>query len=421
MLHRRLIVAGLLAMFGGTSQAGDWPAFRGPLGTGISSEKDLPTTWGPDENIKWKAPLEGFGNSSPIVSRGRVFVTAATDRGSRRSLYCFDRKDGKELWAQTVGYQAGAVTHKSNQYCASTPAADGKLVVVWHGSAGLYCYNFDGNPIWSKDLGAASHIWGYASSPVIYRDRVLLHFGPGVDTFMTAVDLKTGETIWKTDEPGGANSRKPRMVGSWSTPVIAQVDGRDQLICSMPTRVVAYDPETGSILWTVGGLPSPRGDLVYTSPLISGGVGVAMGGFMGPALAFKLGGSGDVTRSNRLWHAEKKQPQRIGSGVIVGKHIFMANAGPGTAQCIELETGKVIWQERLEANHWGSLVLADGRLYVTDQKGTTTVFRPNPEKFEPIASNKLGEPTNATPAFSDGEIFIRTNNQKNGHLFCIEK
>ena len=124
MLQRSLIVAGLLATLGGGLPAGDWPAFRGPLGTGISEEKNLPAKWGPDKNIKWKVPLEGFGNSSPIISGGRVFVTAATDRGSRRSLHCFDREKGKQLWTQTIGCPAGRPTHSTNQYCASTPATD---------------------------------------------------------------------------------------------------------------------------------------------------------------------------------------------------------------------------------------------------------------------------------------------------------
>lgn len=415
MLRCGSLVGGLVLVIAYSAEAGDWPAFRGPTGQGIAHEENLPLTWGPEENIRWKVPLAGDGNGSPIVSNGRVFVPAARDRGTQRSLYCFDRGTGEQLWVWTAEHEPEAPTHEDNPYCGSTPAADGERVVVWHGSAGLYCYDFDGHRLWKRDLGDVEHIWGYGSSPVIHEGRVFLNFGPGEQTFLAAVDLETGNLLWKTEEPGGNNTQEPRMIGTWSTPVVAQVDGEDQILCNMPTRVNAYDPETGEILWTCRGLSSSRGDLAYTSTLISGDLGVAMGGYGGPAMAFKLGGLGDVTETNRLWQTEKRQPQRIGSGVIVGDHIYTANAGPGTVQCIELQTGQEVWQDRLPAKHWGSLVFADGRLYGTDQTGTTHVFRPNPKSFELLASNPLGEPSNATPAVSDGEIFIRTSN----HLYCI--
>jgi outer membrane protein assembly factor BamB len=156
-------------------------------------------------------------------------------------------------------------------------------------------------------------------------------------------------------------------------------------------------------------------DLVYASPVVSGGIGVAFTGWInGPTIGFKLGGVGDITASRRLWL--EKQPQRIGSGVVVDGRLYIVNAGPGTAQCIECRTGKVLWTERLEGGEsWGSAVMGAGRLYVTSRKGVTTVFRPNPEKFELLAMNDLGEPSNATLAISDGQIFLRTD----GHLYCI--
>lgn len=395
--------------------AADWPAFRGPNGDGIAHETNVPTEWGPDKNIKWKVPLPGPANGSPIVSAGRVFLTCTADRGAKRSLYCLDRTDGRELWVRTVEFEPGEATHQTNPYGGTTPAADGKRVVVFHGSAGLYCYDFDGQELWSIDLGDVKHMWGYGTSPIIYRGKVILNFGPGEETFVTAVDVDTGKMLWKTEEPGGSNRGNPRLVGSWSTPIIANVGGKEQILCSMPTRVVAYDPDDGTILWTCGGLPSQRGDLVYTSMSVAGDLGVALGGYSGPAIGFRLGATGDAARSNPLWRNEAGQPQRIGSGVIVGDYFYIANAGPGTAQCIELATGKTVWQHRLPGNHWGSLVLAGGKLYATSQDGTTTVFLPDPEKYEEIAVNRLREPTNATPAFSEGEIFLRTDR----NLYCI--
>ena len=393
--------------------AADWPAFRGPKGDGVSSESDVPLHWGPEQNIKWKAPLPAPGNSSPIVSKGKVFLTCATDAGKNRGLYCYDRRNGELLWSQIVPYEQPDPTHGTNPYCGSSPAADGARVVVWHGSAGLYCYDYDGKKLWQRDLGEFKHIWGYGSSPVFLGEKIILNCGPGVRTFVTAINAADGQTIWQTDEPGGASGEKgnTEWIGSWSTPVLAKVNGRDQILVSLPFHVNAYDPDDGKVLWTCEGLDK----LAYTSPVVGDGMAVAMGGYHGPALGFKLGGSGNVTDTSRLWHITAKNPQRIGTGVIVGRHLYMANE-QHIAQCIDVTTGKDLWQTRMpEGVIWSSLVLAGDRLYVTNQIGTTIVFRASSEKFELLAENKLGESSNSTVAISDGQIFLRTFK----HLYCI--
>lgn len=401
-----LLTAGVTAR---TAVAGDWPGFRGPNGNGITEEKNLPTEWSEKKNVKWFFKLPGPGNSSPIVSAGRVFITCAEENGRRRHLYCIDRRTGEGLWVRTVTWNKPEKMHRTNPYCGSTPAANGKVVVVWHGSAGLYCYDFSGREKWKADLGPFTHIWGYGSSPVIHGDKVFLNAGPGRRQFLIALDLKTGKTLWKRDEPGGTDTRNPRMVGSWSTPVIVRVDGKEQLLCSLPTRVVALHPENGDLLWEVRGLDGPNGDLVYTSLVVGNGVGVAMAGYTGPMVAFKLGGRGDVTARNTLWRSKGPQPQRIGSGVIVGDSLYIANADSGTAHCYALKTGQQRWRARVGGGaHWGSLVLADGKFYVTGKSGITFVFRPNPKKFDLIAKNQLPGQSNSTPALSDGEIFLRT-------------
>jgi outer membrane protein assembly factor BamB len=347
-----------------------------------------------------------------------VFLTSSQDEGRKRSLYCFDRTDGRELWVRTVDFSQVTPTHNTNPRCPTTPAADGKRVVVWYGSAGLHCYDFDGTTLWSRDLGEFKHMWGDGSSPVIYKDRVLLSCGPGQKIFVTALDLATGKTLWQTDEPisgDGEHNEDRKYMGSWSTPVVARVDGQDQLICALPTRVNGYDIQSGEIVWYCEGLRGKKGDLSYSSPIVAGDVCVVIGGFNGPAIGFKLGGKGNITETNRLWRAEPN-PQSIGSGVYVGKHIYTADAGPGTIRCIEPQTGKAAWQSRGEGgNHWGSVVLAGGNLYVTNQRGTTTVFKPNPNEFEQVASNPLNEASNSTPAISNGELFLRTFE----HLYCI--
>lgn len=399
--------------------AADWAAFRGPGGNGISDAVNVPVTWDSRTNVKWKVPLPGNSNGSPIISRGAVFLTSAQDEGRKRHLHCFAADDGSQRWVRTVEFGKVMPTHKTNLYGGSTPAANGDRVVVWHGSAGLYCYDFAGNELWKRDLGEFRHQWGYGTSPVIHDDKVILHSGPGAQVFVAAFHLQDGTTIWKTDEPvegDGEYNNQKKYMGSWSTPVVVTVEQQTLIVCSMATRVNAYDPQTGNIVWTCEGLRGPKGDLCYTSPVVAGDLCVVMGGFNGPAIGFRMQGNGDITASQRLWRHEKGTPQRIGSGVVVDGAVFMANAGVNTLECIDPESGERFWRVRSEgAAHWGSLILADGRIYGTDQQGTTHVFRPSTSGYEPLASNPLGEPGNATPAVADGQIFIRTF----AHLYCI--
>jgi outer membrane protein assembly factor BamB len=417
----RRVLCGTLIAFAicRVTSGGDWPGFRGPNGDGTAPNETAPSEWGPEKNIRWKKELPGPGNSSPIVSRGRVYLATAEDRGKKRHLICFDRKTGEKVWVKTVEHDKAELTHETNPPCASTPVTDGERIVVWHGSPGVFCYDVNGELLWQRKLGDVEHIWGFGSSPVIHRGAVILNYGPGLQTFVVALDLKNGEILWKVDEKGGVGPSDKKLAGSWSTPIVATLAGKEQIISSMATRVIAYDPQNkGEILWSCSGLSSDRGDLSYASPVISGDVLVALGGYQGPSLGLRLGGSGDITETHRIWREAEKQPQRIGSGVVVDGKLFIANAGPGTAQCIECATGKTLWTERLNAgDHWGSCILVDKKIYVTGQKGVTTVFRPNPEKFELIAENDFGEPSNATPAFSDGEIFFRTDK----HIYCVSE
>ncbi|WP_339727293.1 PQQ-binding-like beta-propeller repeat protein [uncultured Gimesia sp.] len=406
-------------LLGSTSlSAEDWPAFRGPRGNGISLETEVPLKWSQTENIVWKVRLPTSGNSSPIVSNGRVFVTCAENEGRQRSLYCFDRKNGQKLWVRTVNFDRVMPTHKTNNYCGSTPVADGERIVVWHSSAGLFCYDFAGKELWNRNLGEFEHIWGYGVSPILHDGKIILHSGPGKRVFMTAIDLANGKTIWETDEPvetDGQYNNDRKYMGSWSTPVLAKMSGRELIVCSMPLRVNAYDPETGQIVWSCDGLRGKKGDLVYTSPVLANDICVALGGYNGPAIGLRMQGTGDITATERLWR-EEPNPQRISTGVFTKDHLFMANAGPNIFQCLNPSTGKIVWQERSGgAACWGSLILANDHLYVTDQNGTTHVFKPNATRFEKVAQNELKERSNSTPAFSDEQIFLRTFQ----HVYCI--
>ena len=396
--------------------AADWPAFRGLNGDGCSDEKTAAITWGPDKNVRWKIPLADEGNSSPIVSRGRVFLHVASDKGRNRGLICFHRGEGKQLWSKMCEYGRIDRIHKTNQYEASTPVTDGERVVVWHGSAGLFCYDFAGNELWSHKPGVINHYLGYASSPIIHDGKVILNHGPGSNQAMLAVELTTGKAIWKTVEPGGNDEITPNPVASYSTPIVIRVGDRDQVICGMPVRVVAYDPDDGRIIWTVDGNPE-RQHLVFTSPLIADDLGICAGGKRAPWLGFRLNGAGDVTTSHRVWHTGGNRPQMIGAGVAVNGNIYFATHGPGTIQCLDPKTGDTRWRARTPGGDtWASVVYVAGHLYITNRIGMTHVIRPDSEKLDIVASNSLGETTNASPAISDGELFFRTS----GHLYCIK-
>ncbi len=326
-------------------------------------------------------------------------------------MLCFRRSDGHLLWRRDTVYPAKESTHPTNPFCSASPVTDGERVVVSHGSAGLVCYDFDGKELWRRDLGKLEHIWGNASSPVLYRQLAILWCGPGERQFLLAVDKATGKTVWEHQEPGGDYGQGGNWVGSWATPLIARVGEHDELILGAPGKVKAFDPATGKERWSCAGLSK----LIYTSPVVSAdGVVVAMSGFHGPALAVRAGGQGDVTTTHRLWHQPERQPQRIGSPVVVGAHAYILNEN-GLAQCLEVATGKDLWgKERVSGSSWGSMVAAAGRLYVTNLAGETLVFKASPQ-FELLARNPLGERVLASVVIADGETFIRSYK----HLWCI--
>ncbi len=401
----------------------NWPDWRGPEGTFESSEKNLPLHWSRDENVHWKVKLPERGNSTPIIWQDRVFVTQPIEKENRRTLLCFDRATGNQLWQVGTTYDAKEPTHQTNPYCSASPVTDGSRVIAWFGSAGVFCYDFQGRQLWSRDLGVQEHEWGYAASPVLHGDLCFVSFGPGKRELVAALDKKTGQVVWSYDvpkPPAPGPEAKPApgddLRGSFTTPLVIRTQGRDELIVTLPERVVAFDPRTGRILWTCDGL----GSLVYSSPIWGEGVLVALGGYHRACLAVRPGGSGDVTASHRIWHQPKSR-LRLGTGVIRQGRIFI-NDMQGIVECQDLATGKTLWEERLKATAgdnatWSSLVLtADDRIYMLNQAGDTFIFKAGP-KFELLATNSLGEMTNATTAIADGQIFIRTDE----HLWCIGK
>jgi len=410
----------------------NWPAWRGPHGTGISEEKGLPVQWSRNKNVRWKVDLPEPCNSTPITWNGKIFLTQP--EGPRRTLICLDHQSGRQLWRAAIDHDEKEPTHKANPYCSPSPVTDGQRVIAWFGSAGLVCFDTDGNQVWRRDLGPQQHMWGHGSSPILHDRLCILNFGPGNREFLIAVDKFTGETVWRIDAPpppeggdtvvasgGGdhqnAEADTPRaelLRGSWSTPLVIDAGIRQELIVPLPERVVARDPATGSELWTCRGL----GALVYASCMWGDGVLVAMGGYRSPSLAVKPGGQADVTDTHRLWRTTPSA-LRLGTGVVRNGYIF-ANVMRGHVECLDLSSGEAIWKERLAGSvgnnaTWGSLVWADGNIYVLNQSGDTFVIEAGPQ-YQLLARNELDETTNSTPVPSDGTMLIRTHEG----LWCIE-
>ncbi|HET6252375.1 MAG TPA: PQQ-binding-like beta-propeller repeat protein [Tepidisphaeraceae bacterium] len=388
----------------------DWPAWRGADGQGVAHETNFPETWSAKENVVWRTPLPGPCNSTPIVCKGRVFVTQATDNGAKRLVLCFDRATGKSLWQGETAFAGKERTEvNTNPYCSASPVTDGQRVVAWLGSAGMVAYDLDGKLLWRADLGEFEHPFGNGSSPLIFGDAVIVNCGPGANSFLVALDKRDGKQLWKHDFLERQKKQIDEWSGAWDTPIVIQVDGKQQIVVALPKRVAAFDPASGDEIWTCSGM----NDSINPSPLFAQGIVVATGANGGPTMAIRVGGAkGDVTKTNRLW-VGVANGQRVSSGVIAGGHLFLVNE-LGVAQCITLATGKEVWKERMGKQAWGSLVLVGEKIYAIDATGETFVFDAAPV-FKIREHNPLGETTRGSLAFSDGQIFVRTYKA----LYCI--
>ena len=419
--HHVLAIALLLSLLTTSATAADaWPAWRGDAeGSGRTAATDLPTEWSKEKNIRWRTALPERGNSTPVITGDRVFVTQAIEKEKWRGLMCFNRADGKLLWKQGVTYDKPERTHGTNPYCSASPATDGKIVIVSYGSAGVACYTAQGKELWRRDFGAIDHVWGNSTSPVLHGDLVIHYHGPGRGAFLTALNKNTGQTVWKIDEPDwntdgrtdGFKGDPKGVVGSFSTPILITTGNRTELIMSFPNEIRALDPNTGKQLWSCAGL----NPLVYTSPAFGDGIIVALGGYFGNSIAVKTGGEGDVTKTHRLWQ-HIRHNGGIGSGVVKEGKLYYHDSG-GVAHCLDMKTGQTLWKDRLPgiSKSWGSFLLAGNHIYALSQAGETVIFKANPEEFEVVAHNLLGEMTNSSIAVAGKELFIRTHEG----LWCV--
>jgi outer membrane protein assembly factor BamB len=400
------------------ASAENWPQWRGPRGDGGSDEMDIPVKWDGEkgENILWRVPVPGTGHSSPIIWGDRIFLVTCLTEGDtpQRALLCLDRNTGKTLWQKLVFAAPLEKKHQLNSFASGTPATDGKLVYCTFlspdkasttertpGDMVVAAYDFDGNQKWLVRPGRFASVHGYCSSPVLFEGKVIVNGDHDGDGYIVALNCDTGESVWKIERPN--NTR------SYVTPIIREIGGRTQMILSGSKCVASYDPHDGRQHWIIDG-PTEQfvASIVYNGELLfmtSGFPELHM-------LAIDPTGEGNVTDTHIRWRT-KKAASYVPSPISVGDY-FLVVADNGVATCFEAATGKPAWVERLGPHYSASIVSANGLAYFLADDGTMKVIRPG-EKLDVVATNPLGEFCFASPAISDGKIYIRSEKS----LFCI--
>jgi len=389
------------------AQAQNWPGWRGPNGDGTSSETNLPTSWDSKTNILWKSPVPGIGYSSPVVWGDKLFITSALSETHEKVLLCYNCKDGSLFWQTTVLRTPFEQKHDNNSFASGTPATDGKLIYLafLDGKDVLVAaYDFNGKQIWTQRPGTFSSPHGFSCSPVLYKDKVIVNGDSQGDSFVAALNKSDGKIVWKVlhDQPAH----------SFSTPIFRNMAGKMQMIFCGNREIASYDPETGSKNWYVKG---PSEDFC-SSPVYNEKAGLVLVSSAWPLkvlVAIKPDGDGDVTKSHVVWQS-RNGAYYVPSPICTGDYIITTMT-TGVVNCIEAATGKILWTKDL-GMQYPSPVLANGLVYMPNDEGVITVIKPGPG-FEFIAKNPIGEKMNASPAISNGKIYLRGYR----NLFCINK
>jgi outer membrane protein assembly factor BamB len=384
-------------------RAENWPGWRGPTHMGLSSENKLPVQWSRDVNIRWKVPLAGAGVSAPVVWDDRIFLTASTGRrNDRLHVYCYHRADGKLLWhAQLLGTMPTDL-YPPGGMAVPTPATDGSRLYVLFGTGDLAALDMEGRPVWVRSLaeeyGPFRNRWGMGTSPILVNGLLIVQVDHWSQSYLLAVDAKTGKNRWKTDRDASVN---------WTSPLPVKTKVQTQLIVFGTEKAKGYDLENGQELWQVKGMHFQ----CIPSPVLVGEHVVATSGVS--SMGIKLDGqTGDVTDTHVLW-TNKKAAAFVPSPISYQGLIYLPG-DKGIVTCLDGKTGREVWKERLDGSYHASPVAGDGKVYLTSKEGTVYVVRAGRE-FEVLAQNDLGEGIAAAPAISRGMIFIRGEK----HLFCI--
>ena len=399
--------AALLLLAPLSTPAANWPQWRGPNGDGISPETDVPVKWRATENVVWRTPVPGEGHSSPVVWQDSVFLTTALSNSQDRLLLRFDARTGKILWQRTVVTAAVEAMHRENSPASSTPVTDGELVFTSFQNgkrADLQAYDFAGRQIWSAQPLEFAGEHGYSYTPLLYRDLLIFDCRQEGEAALLALDKRTGKVRCRVAPA------KRRI--SHITPLLITAGGRTQVIVSGSDETRSVNPDTGETWWWCRG-PS---DVAVAGLSYGDGVVMATAGYPNRTrMAVRVDGSGDVTDTHVAWKL-RRQATYVPSPVYHAGH-FYSILDDGMLFCFSAQTGDTVWEHRLEGRYRSSLVLADGNVYTTNDKGVTTVFRATKKGFESVAVNELGEFCYTTPAIAEGRMYQRTGN----HLYCIAK
>ena len=414
---------------------GDWPSFRGREAAGVSDKQDLPDEWNPatGTNVKWRTPIPGLAHSSPIVWGDTIFVTSAIssrgaatfkpglygdgDASDDRSihkwmLYAIDKHTGKIRWERTaVQAEPGNKRHIKSTYASSSPATDGRTVVAWFGSQGIHAYDLDGGLRWSVDLGRVdmgaydipAYEWGPASSPIIWNGMVIVQCDTQADSFLLALNAETGETIWKTNR---------QELPSWGTPTIVTTAAGPELVTNASNLVRGYDPKTGKELWRLGG----SSKITAPTPIFADGLHIISSGRgpERPIFAVRPGSRGDLTLANGATENAQVAWSKTGRGSYMPTPLFYRGivyvlANNGVLDAYDAASGKEIYRQRLPligSGYSASPVAADGKIYLSSEDGEMLVIEAG-AAFKHLATNSMGETLMATPAMSDGVLYVR--------------
>ncbi|WP_299461103.1 PQQ-binding-like beta-propeller repeat protein [uncultured Gimesia sp.] len=389
----------------------DWRIWRGPHANGIAAQREKPPVkWSESQNIRWKAPLPGRGHSSPIVVNDRVLISTADEEKQIQSVVCFDRATGRQLWKTDVSQGNFAPKiHQKNTHASPTLASNGETVFAvfpQFDQVQLTALDLNGKQQWQIKAGGylpLAYQFGYAPSPILYQDKVIVTSEYEKDGFIAAFDQQSGREVWRIKRPEKMN---------FSTPIVARIAGRDQMLLSGNAKVASFDPQTGRDLWSAPAMWIVScGTMVWDKDLVFTSGGFPLKGTM----AVKADGSGKVVWTNLVKCYEQS--------MLAYNGYLYAIDDNGIAFCWNAQTGKEHWKSRLGGKVSSSPVLANDCLYLTNEQGKTFVFKANPEKFELLAENQLGDEGFATPAICGNQIFHRAATNASGKrqefLYCI--
>ncbi|MBE7494226.1 MAG: PQQ-binding-like beta-propeller repeat protein [Verrucomicrobiaceae bacterium] len=411
-MHRLLLLFSLSAAI----HAADWPQFRGPTADGVTTDPNLPLTWSERENLVWRTELPGPGSSSPVIAGDNIFLTSYSGYGIdvkepgdmknlKRHALCLDKKTGKILWNHEIvtdlpnkPYTGTYIT--THGYASSSAVTDGKGVFFFMANAGVFAYTVDGKPVWNVSVGEKAHDWGVGSSPILYGDLLIVNAALESNQLI-ALDRKTGKTVWSATG----------FPASWNTPAIVKVDGHDELVLNASGKLRAFDPLTGKELWSCNSIKAAE---LCPSIVAHDGVIFVIGHPGGQSQAVKAGGKGDVSATHLLWQAPKGS--NVGSPVYKDGHLYFINDSRGLATCLDAKTGDVVYEQPLvprpkRDRFYATPLLAGDKMYCVGRETGTYVIAAKPQ-FELIATNVISNDnsiSNASPAVSDGQIFLRSN------------